>query len=660
MTTAERVTADWLVGTGMLAEAIAVAVPADDPPVLVTASDSWTIAGPDLAASEPIGADLGREAVRRRAAARGVGWLPVRTELAQVVIGPWEVAGRPGCVTCAQLRRARIHPDRRARAAVWHAHQRQLATRAATLLTGLAARLVATVVADEVSRSAAGAGPRTVGALLLVDLIELAVTRHPFLADPTCPDCGDLPDDTAAELALRPRPAYRPGSYRFRSLVAELDGLVGRYVDEQAGLVRCLDEGRDGTRVVTQAPLGMRVDLPVEGYGRSSDSRTSHLIGLLEALERYGCTPGARRTMVRASYAELGDSALDPRGLGLHAPDQYEAPGFPFEPFDPQRPYRWVWGWSFARQGPVLVPELVAYYGLPCDPDGGAGFVLEISNGCALGGCLEEAILYAILEVAERDAFLLTWHARLAAPRVDLATATDPTLRWLAASIGSGHGPMSVEVYDISVEQGIPCACALAVNPDPGDGRPALVVAAGAHPDPQRAVRQALTELGPSLAELVHRYAQPDQQARAAAMVDDPDQVVQMDDHLLLYGHPAAAARLSFLTGADRACAVGEIGARRRGGFASDDLRDNVQEAVDRYLVHDLDVVVVDQTTPEHRAGGLSCVKVVVPGTLPMTFGHRFRRLHHLPRLFDVPVLLGCSPQRLVPSDLNLHPHPFP
>jgi ribosomal protein S12 methylthiotransferase accessory factor len=38
-------------------------------------------------------------------------------------------------------------------------------------------------------------------------------------------------------------------------------------------------------------------------------------------------------------------------------------------------------------------------------------------------------------------------------------------------------------------------------------------------------------------------------------------------------------------------------------------------------------VIVVDQTTPEHRAGGCSCVKVIVPGMLPVTFGHESRRL---------------------------------
>src|SRR5256885_10326813 len=40
-------------------------------------------------------------------------------------------------------------------------------------------------------------------------------------------------------------------------------------------------------------------------------------------------------------------------------------------------------------------------------------------------------------------------------------------------------------------------------------------------------------------------------------------------------------------------------------------------------------------------------VKAIVPGTLPITFGHGNRRVHGLPRLGTVPVLLGHRPDPL-------------
>ncbi|MGH3974889.1 MAG: YcaO-like family protein, partial [Pseudonocardiaceae bacterium] len=100
--------------------------------------------------------------------------------------------------------------------------------------------------------------------------------------------------------------------------------------------------------------------------------------------------------------------------------------------------------------------------------------------------------------------------------------------------------------------------------------------------------------------------------------------------------------------------------ARRWRWPADSDLAKDLCELVGRYLNIGLDVIVVNQTTPEHQTGGLSCVKVLVPGTLPMTFGHRFRRTTGIPRLLSVPRLLGYHARDLRPDEINPHPHPFP
>ena len=41
------------------------------------------------------------------------------------------------------------------------------------------------------------------------------------------------------------------------------------------------------------------------------------------------------------------------------------------------------------------------------------------SNGCASGGCLVEAIYFGLMEVVERDAFLLAWYGGLALAEID-------------------------------------------------------------------------------------------------------------------------------------------------------------------------------------------------------------------------------------------------
>ena len=89
------------------------------------------------------------------------------------------------------------------------------------------------------------------------------------------------------------------------------------------------------------------------------------------------------------------------------------------------------------------------------------------------------------------------------------------------------------------------------------------------------------------------------------------------------------------------------------------DLLAALRHVTGRYLDEGLDVVVVDQTAREQEAVGLTSVKVLIPGLLPMTFGHRNRRVD-LPRLRELPVRLGHRAEPLARGEINPYPHPFP
>ncbi|MBT2207840.1 TOMM precursor leader peptide-binding protein [Actinomadura sp. NEAU-AAG7] len=630
-----------LLGAGTLADAVARDTRVTGPggaSVVVSAADTWSTA------DHPRARSLSRE--------RNIPWIPVRAELGRVVIGPFERPGEPGCADCAEQRRRANRLHSRAHDTVLADHRDELGGRPSAWLTGLAADTVAALVADEIDRSARGRA-RTSDALLYLDLRTLEVTRHAFLPDPMCPVCGGLDDDTedAARIVPRPRRKLAPGRYRVRDLAAHRDALAATYVDAECGLIRLLARDSDAGSVIAAAWMGLRDGATEGGYGRTRSYESSELVAILEALERHGgMFPGGRRTAVRGSHTELRDRALDPVELGLYPPER-QPPGY--EPFDPDRRYDWVWGYSFRRDAPILVPETYAYYRVHASGKG--RFVYEISNGCALGGCREEAILHGVLEVAERDAFLMTWYARMPVPRIDLGSARGPTVPLIAEAIRAETG-YDVMAFDTTLEQGIPCAWVMAVDPSSRDDRPAAVCAAGSHLDPESAVENALSELGSILPDLVRRY--PAERERARAMVDDPSRVREMADHSLLYGTREAFSRLDFLVGTPHTVRFADM--RRPAALRHTDLGDDLRELARRYLDAGLDVIVVDQTTPEHRAFDLSCVKVIIPGTLPMTFGHDQRRVDGIPRLRDVPHRLGYRDAPLEPSDANPHPHPFP
>lgn len=627
-----------LQGTGVLAEAIA-----DRAPVRrLDSPDELGCADRLIACSDGPALEVAwlRSACRRA----DVCWLPVRAELGRVLVGPVQTPGVPGCLTCLELRRsrARVSPD--AYDAAW----RRVGPGPSSWLHHLAA--------DAVAALATGAAWPS-GVLLAVELAGLSVRRHRVLPDPMCPVCGELPEDSeqAATLVLSTRPKPDPDTHRTRALAAELDALMATYVDDETGVVHSVNPGTVGRLVVAGAPVRLRPTNDFEpGFGRSRSYRSSMLTALLEALERYGgVEPGGRRTVVRASFADLAGRAIDPRTFGVHPDESYRLPGFPCRRFTEDEVCKWVWGYSFSRGGPVLVPEKYAYYSTTRAESDDRPFMWEMGNGCALGSCPEEAILHGLLEVAERDAFLMTWYARLPVPRIDLAGATDRWLPLQAAAITTETG-YQVRVFDTTLEHAIPTVWAMAVRPDDtGADGPKVVCAGGSGLTLQAAVRGALSELGPIVIAVGERF--PRERDRARRLVDDPALVTGMAEHCLLYGRPEAYERLRFL---ERSPRRGEL--PEHGRFRAADLREDLTTMVSGVTAAGMDVIVVDQTTAEHRAGGFCCVKVIVPGAVPITFGHRNRRLDGLPRLRTVPQLLGYATAALSDSDLNPHPHPFP
>ncbi|MFE7781022.1 TOMM precursor leader peptide-binding protein [Streptomyces nigrescens] len=613
--------------------------PPEDPTAVVVVADAWL---EDAVALGPEGA---------------AAVLPVSTELGHVVIGPLTRPGRPGCWMCARLRRSRNHPERDL---VLKRNQQALASRPSSWLTSFAVDAVAALVHDEITALAEGAGPRTASSFLRVSLADLTVRTHRVLPDPLCPACGELPEDTAeaAVLSLTRRLKPAPGAYRTRAVADARESLLSTYVDSEAGLVSEVQTGDEGGLPVAKAPLAMRGASGTEaGWGRSDSYRVSTVTAVLEAVERWGgLQAGGKRTAVRAAYREVRELAVDPVSLGLYGEERYADPDFPFTPFHDALELRWVWAYSFRRRRSVLVPETYAYYGAHVLEPDEPRLAYEISNGCALGGCIEEATLYGLLEVAERDAFLMAWYGQRPLPVIDLASARDPRLRLLAAHLEE-ENDRTITVLDTTVEQNIPCVWAIAVG-RPGDtARARAVCAGGSHIDPERAVLNALCELGPILASVDRSYEQ--RREHVTAMTKDSQLVRTMGDHSLLYAAPEVFDRLAFLFASQEGRSLPEMAAKSV-RVSPDDLTQDVEQVIGRYLETGLDVLVVDQTTPEHRSAALACVKVIVPGTVPMTFGHGMRRVHGLPRLFDVPRLLGDRNAPATIEDLNPHPHPFP
>lgn len=580
----------------------------------------------------------------------GIRWLRGFVSFGEGVVGPLVRTDSPGCSRCADIRHLMAGRDRKE---MWEIREKlasngEMSRDAWASRTGLLQ--IAYLMGAEVERILHGDDVHSEGKIFLINLKTLKSSWHTFLPDPICPICSQLPDDSmaAAQISLKPSPKITD-SYRCRSIDDLNKVLVNDYLDQRTGIL-------NGKIYDLQSPFAdVAVNLPLftgdEGVaGRTHSYVKSELTAILEGLERScGISPRGKRTVVHDSYRNLKDQALNPIKVGVHAKEQYARPGFPFEQFNPDRPINWVWGYSFLQERPILVPELLAYYSLGC----GRGFVYETSNGCALGGSLEEAIFYGILEVIERDSFLMTWYAKLPLPRLDPYSVNDQELQLMIDRIRTVGG-YELHFYNSTMEHGIPSVWAIAKNRKQKGLN--LICAAGAHLDPVRAVKSTVHELAAMMLTLDEKSEI--NQDEFMRMLHNPSLVEKMDDHGMLYGLPQAQERLQFLLDDNRP--LRSFNEEFKWKSNHSDLTDDLQDILQKLRQLNLDVIVVDQSTSETKRNGLYCVKVLIPGMLPMTFGYHLTRVTGLERVLRVPMELGYTKHPLTIEQLNPHPHPFP
>ncbi|HEY2324723.1 MAG TPA: TOMM precursor leader peptide-binding protein [Thermoanaerobaculia bacterium] len=621
-----------LVGGGAVAEACAAAL---DVAVTIESGDALDPAmlAPNVVVLQARDHPAAEEGMRINClvAASEARFLPLWLEFGEARLGPLVAGGRPGCLWCAE---ARAFEARKYKIDYRAALEKAAAEKASDpWRTGASLVLLARIVHDEIERQTKD--------VLYLNLSSLQLQRSRFLPVAACPICGSLPDDAPAHFVLAASQPALAGRWRVKDFTDQRLAIEEAFVDGRAGIATTV--GVDITTPLC-AVASARFSFPgvqQEDWtaGLTMSFARSEVVAMIEAVERYGgLRPRARRTVVEGTFRELAADALDPRSLTLYGPEQTSRPRFPCVVFDDDLRCSWVWGYSFGQQRPLLVPEQVAYYDAPYYPRRSL-FLIDSSSGCATGGSLEEAIFYALLEVLERDAVLRTWYSRATPRRVDMRSVAAAELLLMIDRLHDTTG-YELEVFDVTQEFGIPSLWALAVNPRADHHK--CVSTSKAHPDPGVALSGALGELLGTL--LYHRRQALERREELLKMEAESDRIIDRFDHCLVGGLPETFGRLDFLFRAAADTPFPSVDGRWR--ELSRDLAVAAQALIDTVTAAGFDVIAVDQTAPEQRPFGLSTVKVLVPGLLPMSYCHFLRRTTGSPRLQTV-------------GEINPFPHPF-
>jgi len=318
---------------------------------------------------------------------------------------------------------------------------------------------------------------------------------------------------------------------RLRRLVSPYCGLVRGVSDlscapDDARLVRV------GCRVAALEPLiGLTTDFRAGGSAPDRDQALAAALG--EVAERYSAS-WMPDDLPLATARELGGRAGGPERFALFHPRQHARPAFPFRRFTKDTRVRWTCGVALPSNELAYLPAQLVYLRWRSPDDTGEDPIgYSTSNGTACRATFGEAVLSGLLELVERDAFMLTWYARISFPR--LVWSSEPELAAFDARYFRPAG-VRYEAIDVSAFHDVPTVVGVVRGP-PGDGAPVAVGAAAA-PRVAEAWQDALGEAF-AVRAWARAMAHEGQTAEFAGDFSDLD---GFDDHILFYAREENAS----------------------------------------------------------------------------------------------------------------------
>ena len=447
--------------------------------------------------------------------------------------------------------------------------------------------------------------------LSTIDLGRAKWEKHHVVTHESCMRCGRAP---------------RTSSIQEWSRESET-GRLERYVSAYTGLISRVetfdDQSIPGAFCAFAEhlfpPDAERQDPQLHGFRRTSSGKgrtleQARISAMMEAVERYSGIARGREPMVRASFTELGDRALDPRRCLGFSDRQYAdreqtnpwavAQAFVPEPFDPDAQVDWIPAWSLTSNRKIFVAAGFCFYGYSLTP-GGRGNLAD-SNGCAAAFSFEDAILRGMLEIAERDAVGIWWYNRVLRPAPP--SSSDSNVEVNAVIEKYKELGRTVSLVDVTNDLGIPVVAALSWEQDTGA---AMTAGFGADFNESGAILRAVTEMNQFLPEALQGGT-----ARVAGVN------LQIDSYL--HAHKSAKAVLRHQWSEHRS--------------------DRIFQFISHAAKRDLEVIVVNQTRADI---GIPVTKVIVPGTC-----HFWRRLGFR-RLYEIPVRMGWQTESTPEERLN-------
>lgn len=334
-----------------------------------------------------------------------------------------------------------------------------------------------------------------------------------------------------------------------------------------------------------------------EAWASGSDTNweQAEFKAIMEAAERHACGVIPQEQLVRSTARKLGNQAISPKKLVSYTKAQYRN-GLPFVPFSQDREYWWKSVTILPDGHEMYLPVECLYY--PVEHELAPNpYTAASSSGVAAGLSLEDALLRALYEAIERDAFMVTWLNRASMPLIDQQTIPEECRERIRSLESIGY---RLYLVDITLEFSS-VVLALAVGEQV---QPALVLGTAANPNTEKAVSKALGEVEN---QLYWERRNPENMHS----ISDPAEVNGVLDHAALYASPEHLPKAAFLWSG-----------KTRPINRSNSCIQDPSTLVEKLKQHGIETAVLDLTPEYLKRAGVWVVRVLPLGLIPISFGY--------------------------------------
>jgi len=364
-------------------------------------------------------------------------------------------------------------------------------------------------------------------------------------------------------------------------------------------------------------------------------SKKNCLIKLLgESIERYCLSWYSDKNLILSNYSAIKEKALNPKIFNSFLKRRVQ---FPFKIYTKDKDnLHWVEAICLNNNKRLLVPAQCIY--LPYIKDEPL-INLPISTGAAFSPSLKGAILTGLLEIIERDAFMISYLNKLPRNNINLGNVEDNVLRKVICKLKR----YNLEFHIIDISTDVPVYSILAMLIDKTGLGSAVSIGAKSALNINEAILGATKECC-QVRPWIRGVLVNIDKVKMKQIQKEKYCIYKKEDRGLFWSQLNLLKRLNFFFKGKKVNLKSLPKYKVR----------NLKELIRWFKKEDYKMVYKDVTPAFIKKKGFFAVKVLLPEFQSLYLDERFPSLSER-RLREIPRKLGYKPLKTV----NKFPHPF-